>query len=149
MSFVLPVLCHMMPLLHPILFFRTTFVFKILWVLDCYLILWAFPCITEIWIWRKKCRHISVPYLFISGLLWCHLKSSMYIAVKEVKANCADICELNSNEKNTSSIGKRGTNFLCTNRIISNIEDHFSVTNVTAGKLCQFSLVMKSSLFLL
>lgn len=73
----------------------------------------------------------------------------MYIAVKEVKATHVDICELNFNEKNTSSIGKGGKNFLCTNRIISNIEDHFSVTNVTAGKLCQFSLAMKSPLFFL
>lgn len=81
MSFALPVLCHTMPLLHPILFFCTTFIFKILWILDCYLILWAFPCITEIWIWRKKIADILVfpTYLFLVCLdvIWsvCTLQS--------------------------------------------------------------------------
>lgn len=53
--------------------------------------------------WNIKLQ--SLPYFFISDLPSYNLKS-VHIAVKEVKATRVDICELNFNEKNTSSAGK-------------------------------------------
>lgn len=68
----------------------------------------CFPELAKLGYWEKKsCRDISLPYFFISGPPW-HSQKSVHIAVKEVKATHADICELNFNEKNTLSAAKEG-----------------------------------------
>lgn len=67
MSFVLPVLCHTMPLLHPIKFFCTTLYLK-------YYEYWTVTSFSELFLallrfgYGEKIADISVPYLFLSGL---------------------------------------------------------------------------------
>lgn len=137
MPFTSPMPCYInLPL--PDMFFWAILISQIWWALECILILvslnnWDLG--TE----KKCCR--DLPHFFISGPPWYNLKS-VHIAVKEVKATHVQICKLNLMRKILHLQGRWGKLCLCTNRIIRNIEDHFSVTNETAGKLHQFSLAM-------